>query len=206
MIAPSIAAFLLAANAAPVPTVEAAPAGPILLDGRCDDDDWKRATRTTLGHGYTLLAQASPISVCLCIVGPASSYNTLDIYLVDAEERVVDLHVSAQVGQRYRGADGSWPEYVWGNHVGWYGVAVPFTGFEGEGAARRAAFKRGTAREIEIRHDAFRDLPWRFRVESRGHEEADGVPASVVYPAGVDPDARVTWATLALAAREAAHD
>ncbi|MFN3843640.1 MAG: hypothetical protein ACK4RW_10330 [Rehaibacterium terrae] len=88
-------------------------AGPVLLDGRCEADEWAGAARYRIGDAITRMLQQDARFLHVCVISPDESMNTLDIYLQAAGcPAPVNLHASAQVGQRVRGPDG-WPDHPW---------------------------------------------------------------------------------------------
>lgn len=181
---------------APIASLTAAPlAAPLLLDALCDEPAWRAAPRTALATGIELRALADAAAVYFCVTATAESYNTVDVYLAPADGRLYNLHASAQVGERVRGAAG-WGEYTWWNHRGWYSPAVPFTGLVGEGEDRRANFMTGRAREIQILKSRFAP-PWRVMFDAGGTANADGEWRRSRWPTGADDAKPETWATFA---------
>jgi hypothetical protein len=170
--------------------------GPILLDGRCDRAEWDLAATTALDAGHVLLAQHDARHVYLCIRVPADSHGTLDLYLQAAGAPALhNLHASAQVGERVRGADG-WPEYTWWNHRGWYSPAVPFTGIERDGERSRAEFATGVPREVQIEKARFGAGPWRVLFVVGGRRDASGAWAPLRWPPAGDENDPAGWAEL----------
>ncbi|MDB5367540.1 MAG: hypothetical protein JWM77_3467 [Rhodospirillales bacterium] len=197
MMTKTVAAILVA-------TSLAAPTGParateltagvaqtVLLDGRCEAAEWARAARLDLGSGASLLVQEDADHVFVCVRGPAGGLNTLDLYLVTDRAPVpVDLHVSAQVGERTLTQSG-WPDWQWRNQTGWYGTPVPFAGMTDLEGAPRPAFARDTDRELQLSKARFGPLPWRIRVDVQvmGPERK----ASALYPPESTAETPVNW-------------
>lgn len=179
-------------------SIAAAPApAPILLDARCEEAAWSAATKTDAGGGVTLLAMADATYVYLCWTMPPDSLGTLDLYVEAQDGTQTDLHVSAQTGERTRGADG-WPDWAgFNNHVGWYGPPVAFDGMKTTASGKTIPdFRPSAARELQIERARFGEGPWKilFQVRSLG---ADGA-GSVDYPAGATLDHSAGWAELTL--------
>ena len=169
---------------------------PILLDARCEDDAWRSATRTAVGHGVALLSMADADSVYLCVTLPPESLGTMDLFIQSRDGVQTNLHVSAQTGERTRGADG-WPEWRgFNNYRGWYGPPVAFRGMARTEGGVRPDFAPSAAREVQIDRARFGDGPWRvmLQVHSLG---ADGAGA-VTWPSYGDIDRPSTWETLRL--------
>lgn len=200
MIATLLLALLPVADAAPALESRLV-ATPVLLDGLCPDDEWAAASRTELDATHTLLLMHDATFAYACILGPGDAPLTLDLYLQgSATGQLYNLHASAQVGERLRGARG-WPPYEWWNHRGWYSPAVPFTGVTGEGAERRPQFANGRPRELQVRRARFGDGSWRAMFSVGGKRAADGSWQVLVYPAGARDDDPAGWARWRFATR-----
>ena len=169
---------------------------PILLDNQCGEAEWAGAAKTDVGEGVTLLAMADEDFVYLCWRLPPESLGTLDFYVIVAGETSRDMHISAQVGDRWMNPDGSWGEFAWGEHPGWYGPPVRFTGLvTAPDGSRRADFADSSAREMQISRDISR-APWAFMFEM--HAIGPDHARSLTWPAGGKPDDTRTWADLDL--------
>lgn len=124
---------------------------PVLLDGRCDAAEYAKAERRDLGQGVTLHAVHDEHFITLCATLPPDSLGTMDLYLQAPEGGpTTNLHISAQVGERTY-AEGEDPEWQWGNHQGWYGPPVAFSGaaVRPDGTPR-VTFADARGREIRL--------------------------------------------------------
>lgn len=190
-------AFALANTAAAVPpsvSIGKVLASP-LLDGRCDDAEWQAARATPIGGGVTLLAMQDALAVHFCLQLPLNSLGTFDLYVRDRRGALVNLHSSAQAGERML-TDGKWPDWSFGNHHGWYSPPVPFTGMREQGGQRVPRFREGSSREITLLKSCF-DLRrgWRFMIEVRAlNADREG---EAVFPAGGKAEALESWAIAA---------
>lgn len=173
--------------------VRVAPAGPVLLDGRCDEPTWARAIPVRLDSNLTLSAVEDRGMVTLCWRFPAQTLG-LDLYIEDAEGELHDLHISAQTGERTRTAQG-WADWTgFGQHRDWYAPPFAFAGFRtDETGARRIVFTPQPYRELQLSKARFGSGPWRIMVEAQVMEP--GAP-TVRYPAGGSPDDPATWGRL----------
>ncbi len=173
--------------------VQAVPAGPILLDGRCDEAAWAKAVPTPLDDGLTLSAVADRDGVTICWRFPIQTLS-LDLYIEDARGQLHDLHVSAQTGERTRTAEG-WPDWtVFGQHRGWYAPPFAFSGFRtDEAGTRRIVFAPQPYRELTLTKARFGPGPWRVMVEAQVMEPGAAI---VRYPAGASPDEPAGWGLL----------
>jgi hypothetical protein len=191
---PILASMLLAAPAA---AVESRAGSPILLDNRCDEAEWKDAASEPVQEGVRLRLKHDARFAYLCIEVPEGSFATIDFYLQPADGSTPwNLHASAQLGEKQRGA-GGWPQdWTWGNQRDWYSPAVPFRGVEKVEGGVRPQFGSIHGRELQISRARFAG-DWRFMFETRAlGAKLDG---SAVYPAGASVDDATGWATLAFA-------
>jgi hypothetical protein len=161
--------------------------GPIMLDARCDEAAWQSAARTDIGGGLSLLSMADAEYVYLCIPLPAESFGSLDLYIAEPSGALTDLHVSAQTGERTRGAEG-WPEWRgFNNYRGWYGPPVAFNGYAANGDVD---FAFSPARELQLSRARFGAGPWRIMLE------VDAVAPDnrkVTFPADATADNTASW-------------
>ena len=143
-------------------------ADPVLLDGRCDPAEYAKAESRDLELGVVFHAMHDEQFITLCAALPPDSLGTMDLYLQpESGGPITNLHISAQVGERtYQ--DGENPDWTWGNHRGWYGPPVAFTGatVRPDGTAR-ATFADATGREIRLSKSRFGQGPWKMRIELR---------------------------------------
>lgn len=178
--------------------IMASPANePILLDGRCEETQWQSATATPIGADIRLLAMASADYVYLCIPLPTQSLGTLDLFIEHGGAAPINLHVSAQTGERTRTAEG-WPDWRgFNNYDRWYGPPVAFAGFtQGADGARMPTFADSAARELQLDRSRFTGDQWRIALQLRAlNADRDG---ALDFPAAADIDNPATWATLTL--------
>ena len=168
---------------------------PVLLDNQCPEAEWADAAKTDVGQGVTLLAKADEDFVYLCWRLPPESLGTLDFYLIVPGEASRDMHISAQVGDRWLGPDG-WSEFAWGEHPGWYGPPVAFSGFDtAADGARTVRWADSAAREMQISRDLSR-AAWWFMFEMRAI--GPGRANNLTWPEGAKPDDTRTWVQLDL--------
>lgn len=165
---------------------------PVMLDGLCPDVEWRLAKRIDLGGGVTLMAQADSFTVTFCVVLPPESAGAMDLYVDGLIDPPVDLHLSAQVGERTM-SGGAWPEWAgFGNHAGWYGPPVRFdvTGRTGLGETT-VVFQPSATREIQLSTARFGEGPWRMMFQL--HAVGPGRANEVVWPKGAQADNPETW-------------
>lgn len=202
-----IAAAASAAGASAAPTHEISPGrlrpeARILLDTRCGDVEWSGAVRVPIGGDSELLALEDAATVYLCVTLPPESYGTMDLYVwpVGASDPV-NLHASAQVGERTRAAE-AWPEWTFGNHEGWYSPPVAVTGATVVEGRARMTFSNTSGREVAILKSKFGPGPWRFMLEIRAL--GDDKQGSLRFPENATVEDMSTWAVARLAPPAAA--
>lgn len=177
-----------------IPQILLGQGGNIIQDGRCNDQAWAGALSTDLGQGVTLLSMHDHDRVYLCVIPPMGSLGTMDLFIKAAADPIVDLHISAQVGER-TAAEFGWPDYNWYNFIDWYGTPVPFNGLkEADDGKTRPQFQGDTSREIVIEKRKFAASRWRVRFEVRAL--GPDRKGRVVFPSNtgdLDPNG---WAVL----------
>lgn len=168
----------------------------VLVDTRCDDAEWRDAIRVPVAEASVLLAQQDAERVYLCVPLPAQSYGTMDLYVwPDGAPQPVNLHASAQVGERTR-TDAGWPAWVFGNERGWYSPPVALAEATVDNGRARLRFQPVSAREIAIDKQKFGPGPWRVLLELRAlGADKQGV---LRVPANGQAESRDTWAALDL--------
>ncbi|HYE87439.1 MAG TPA: hypothetical protein VEA16_13850 [Vicinamibacterales bacterium] len=188
-----IAALLAAAALQPPPSL-AVPdtATPILLDGRCEGDEWRNGSRTRLRDDMALLLQQNASQLLLCATLPPDSYGTMDLYVGSRTAPLpINLHASAQVGERQRTTTG-WPEWTFGNQRDWYSPPVALSRATVVDGRAQLAFGAVEAREVVIEKRKFGNGPWRMMLELRalGTDKR----GTLQYPPAASADDPATWA------------
>jgi|GEM_PF-6653156 len=168
---------------------------PILVDGVCDEDAWDQTPHLNIGEGAALDWLQDENYLYMCLQMPKGSYGTFDLYYLDpADGQPVDLHVSAQVGER-KMQNGVWPEYIWWNNTAWTANNVEMqyrdgklAGFvEPEGHELQASMLKLANSNGEIT----------LMLHVRALMKEDGTRSgTAVWPAGALVDDRSTWTTL----------
>jgi hypothetical protein len=185
---------LIGALAIQTPPSLAVPAttAPALLDGRCEGDEWRMASRTPIRDSLELLLQQNDTQLMLCVPLPPESYGTMDLYVGSRSAPMpINLHASAQVGERQRTTTG-WPEWVFGNQRGWYSPPVALSRSAVVDGKPQLTFGVVTAREVVIEKDKFGSGPWRMMIEIRAMGADKRGTAQ--FPAAATPDDPNSWA------------
>lgn len=155
---------------------------PVLADGRCDTAEYAKAARERLSDAVELLALRYGEFVALCLRYTPAQANGVDLYIADGHGRLHNLHASAMLGQRERGADG-WPDWTWWNNRDWSANPVRPRDF------RTLAFEPSEATEFVVRRTAFA-APWRIRIDVHTREPV------VVWPTSSSADDPKDWIAL----------
>jgi hypothetical protein len=171
---------------------------PLLLDGRCDEPQWRRAAPIDLGKVAVARFLQDREHLHLCISLPPESLGTMDLYFLNPRETgEVNLHLSGQRGERRRNPDGSWPDLLWETQRDWYGnvVVTDWTREKGWGDPIPSE-----ARELQIRKLKLGGPGAKVRLmfQVRHIKDASGRRGSVVFPAGASQEDSGSWATLRL--------
>lgn len=108
-----------------------------------------------MAPGGELWSLEDPSTLYPCVTLPSERYGTMDLYVLAAGAPApVNLHASAQVGERTKAANG-WPEWTFGNHEGWYSPPVAVTGASVVDGRARMTFSNTAGREVSILKSKF---------------------------------------------------
>jgi hypothetical protein len=87
----------------------------VMVDGKLSPGEWTDAEQTGLTNGIVVYAKQHEHFLLLAVVFPPGKHGFSDLFINDD----LDLHASAKLGERYRNADGTWPEWTWWNNDRW---------------------------------------------------------------------------------------
>lgn len=192
---PGAALLLMGAAGAP-PAITPDRAGAVLVDGACTDRTWQAARAYTLAHGASVRFAANRDFLYICVTPPAESYANVDLYLRHAGG-IDNLHASAQLGERMKGAAG-WPDYQWWNHRGWAANWTPYTGMRLEGERPRVRFGFVPGREFQIARNKYPGRTLDLMVHVHELATPAGLTGEAFFPAGARDDDPRSWARLRL--------
>jgi hypothetical protein len=190
------AALLLMGAADAPPTITPDRAGPVLMDGACADRTWQEARAYPLADGASVRFAADREFLYICVTPPPESYANVDLYIGHGDG-IDNLHASAQLGERRKGAAG-WPDYQWWNHRGWAANWTPFTGMRLEGERPRARFGFVPGREFQIARSKYPRPTLGIMVHVHELATPAGPTGEARFPAGASDDAPGSWARLQL--------
>lgn len=192
-----VALGLMVAGAGPAPEpgeVTPKAAGPLLVDGRCTDAAWADAERRMLGHGTDVRFLADAHFVYVCVSPPADSFATLDLFFQTGDGQALNLHASAQLGERVK-SGAAWPDFEWGNNARWTGNTNRYVDYDRERGRVRFAYAEG--RELQIDRSLLGRGVVPMMAVIQQIRTPDGM-ATLRFPANADEDNQATWGTLRL--------
>jgi hypothetical protein len=167
----------------PQPTGATIPTGgPVALDGQIAPGEWSDGIRL-LPEGFELLIKASGSDLLLAVRFDEPQAAGVDLFVDTRSGGILNLHASAQVGERGI-SGGGWVPWAWGNNRRWASHATsrdPATG----------RFPEQEAREFRIERMLLPDAQVRLRVSVHGRREIVWPPASDEFDPG-------SWAPLNL--------
>ena len=181
------------ATASEVITINATNKAP-LFDGRCDQDEWKSATKFELPAQTSVYLMHDNDSLYVCAKGKAEDYAVIDIYVEhDKTGYLHNLHASAQLGERiFKGKE--WSKSDRWNLKHWSGFWVPYAGRVESEDGLKPKFLKGTHREMQILRKKFSGDTWNIMISVSGVYQNEK-STSFSYPdKAVDTD-KSTWAT-----------
>jgi hypothetical protein len=191
--ASAVAAFLaVPLQAAPV--IHADPAGPILVDGSCEDAVWQAATRHEIGLEATVSFVANNDFLYVCVEAPAKSYANVDLYFLSGT-LLHNLHASAQLGERLKSPSG-WPEFQWWNQKGWTANWLAYVGPRTENGRQLPPFRFAPGREFQIARSKFPGTELRLMLHVHELATETGMQGEVRYPARAREEDPQSWTTL----------
>lgn len=195
-LAAALIATVLAIPVHAAPSVHPDPAGPILMDGTCEDAAWQSAGFHEIGVGARLRFAANEDFVYLCIEAPPESFANVDLYILN-DTSVHNLHASAQLGERVKSETG-WPDFRWWNHSGWTANWLPYVGRRVDNGRALPPFGFAPGREFQIARSKFPGSEWRLMVHVHELATANGMDGEARYPAHASEDDPNTWARLVM--------
>jgi len=181
--------MMLAAACLTVPFADA----PILLNGRCDEPQWMKAAEVRMSNDSRVLLLHDRDYVYFCAVPAPGDGAAFDIF-VGHEDRTIQLHVSAQVGERLLVGNAE-PPWDWNNHKGWYGIPTPLVALErGPDGRTHARYLQESDRETAVSKSRFGRLPWKVRLSVTSFGQ--GKAHSAEFPVSSTLDSQAGWVEL----------
>ncbi len=173
---------------------------PILMDGRCSDEAYASSTTLTMASRSTLHLLEDERYLYVCIAYPPDSWGAGDLYFIAPEDgAILNLHVSAQKGERKQNADGTWPDYIWENNRDWFGNVVVMRWNQEDGFT---CCHPSSARELQISKRKIADTDGRIYMMltmSVIMTEAGTRDGRLAFPENASLDNRASWADLVVA-------
>ncbi len=180
---PFLFASFAAPAAAPVPELQIARGAPVTLDGRIDDVEWRDAATLSIGGGYRLHAKLAGDNVLIALRYPEPTFVGVDLYVDTPNGSLLNMHASAQIGQRHPQGD-QWTPWNWGNNAGWDSHVT-------ERTPDRTSFVRQQGREFRISRALLAGPAFRLRIALNDER-------TLIWPAGTAQRGTSGWARLSL--------
>ncbi len=186
--------FKIAAHAEPLISV---PQGglPVLVDGRFSADEWRDAKEINFDVSAKLYVKQFKNHVFIGIRSTGAT-RYADLFLLDSENRLYNLHASMQIGERLL-TDNTWtdkkPAWNWGNHVDWIASEAKLDSTKSKDLPLAMRFFGYDGMEFQIRRSRFPGKWWRVRIEIR---DFAGELPDIVFPDKAGRKEIEKWAVL----------
>ncbi len=170
---------------------------PVLIDGRFSVKEWHDAIEVDIESSAKLYLKRLKNDVFIGIKS-ANALRYIDLFLLDSENRLYNLHASMQIGERLL-TDDFWtdekPAWRWGNHVDWIASEAKIDGSKNKDLPLAERFFAYDGTEFQIRRSRFPGKHWRIRIEVK---DFAGELPDIVFPSGTGRKDTAKWAILKL--------
>lgn len=160
----------------------------ILIDGKCDAEEWNDAVKLNASDNYHLSFKKNADYVYICIDSAKETNLMIDLYLAATNKKLYTLHASAKLGERVLEGD-RWKEFTtdwnWWEIKGWTANTLRVKSFE------KPTFLPGKAIEFQISHKHFGRKNWRVMFDFIADD-------SGTFPKNADNLKSETWLNLNL--------
>jgi hypothetical protein len=129
----------------------------VLIDGRLEPSEWNDARKLELAPGHNLYVKQHPGYVLIAYEHPDAASFSVDLFLKSGSAPVINLHASAQLGERTMRPDGTFPDWKWRNHTGWTSHVLARVGKDG--------FEEHSVKEFQIRRSKLPGKRWLLRLQ-----------------------------------------
>ncbi|NAY92590.1 hypothetical protein GTQ34_11740 [Muricauda sp. JGD-17] len=167
----------------------------ILLDGRIDSKEWRRAETITIEKGSQIRFLQDDKNLYIAVEGRKKWTRYVDLYLKQ-DAVLTNLHASMQLGERM--LKGNWndtlPKWNWGNNTDWKANTVKIISDE-EDVPLREALASYDGFEFQISKERMTDNELLIRVEFRDFE---GKAPDIIFPEGTSRYTPQQWLRLDL--------
>lgn len=169
---------------------------PVLIDGRFSADEWRDAKEITFGSSATLYVKQFKNHVFIGVKSAAGTPRYVDLFLLDSENRIYNLHASMQIGERFLSGN-LWtdekPPWRWGNHTDWIASEAKINSDKNKDLPLAERFFPYDGTEFQIRRSRFPGKLWRIRIEIR---DFAGQLPDIVFPSDAGRKEIEKWAVL----------
>jgi proline iminopeptidase len=171
---------------------------PVLIDGRIVVDEWRDALSLNVDPSVKLYFKQFRGHVYFGIKVDRASPAYVDVFLMDGDHRLYNLHASMQIGERLL-VGNDWtdasPVTNWGNSSDWIANEAKINAEQDERLPISKRFFPYDGIEYQIRRKRFVGRTWRIRVEVR---DFAGQLPDTVFPANSQRRDSKHWAILNL--------
>jgi hypothetical protein len=154
-----------------------------LIDGRLEPSEWTDARKLELAPGHNLHLKQHQGYVLIAYEQLQAASFSVDLFVKSGDDPIVNLHASAQLGERTMLPDGTFPTWKWRNHTAWTSHVLARAGKDG--------YEEQSAKEFQIRRNKFPGKRWLLHIQI--NEDA-----AQVYPAGATLADTATWIAIDL--------
>lgn len=173
------------------------PPTPVLVDGQLSAGEWEDAAVVPVADGLRLLFRQAAGHVFIAVDVPGRVSRPVDLYLQAEGGLRVQLHASAQTGERDLPPAG-WapgePAFCPGNPVGWVASVARVDAGRPEDLPYSARTHPADGVELQLLRSRFPGRRWRLAVYVGGFTGSEG---DWLWPAGATGDPG-SWAVLEL--------
>jgi hypothetical protein len=169
--------------------------GPLTLDGKIDSTEWKGACVVPLAAGFHWRVVMDEQSIRMAWTAPSALPFYVDVYVLDPQGDVLNLHASMKLGERRLSGD-AWddrsPPFVWGDPIGWRANVATVDTDVPSSAPFTERLHRRDGIELSLSRQRF-DFPLVLRFELR---DFAGAQADIAYPSASTRHEREGWLRL----------
>jgi hypothetical protein len=181
---------------------------PVMTDGIFQLGEWDDAATMVVNDSVSFFFKKYRGHMYFALDSRKLLSPSMDLFLCSDSLHILQLHVSAQLGERNLLVGPEDPEdtlWVWGRTSGWYAnefrwiyrlqdSLINIEGLTWEDAIQLTSFPHEGI-EFDVLQSKVGSPPWLFRVEVRTARMGD---QSLVFPAGTARDSLDGWATFVM--------
>ncbi|TQV71005.1 hypothetical protein FLL45_22010 [Aliikangiella marina] len=172
----------------------------VLLDGQCEDDEWRDATKIRLPAQASIYLLHDRDSFYICAKGIKGDTTVLDLYIENTQTgHLHKFHLSAQMGEQIKTEKG-WQKTGSWKLNNWTGFWVPYFGYEETEEGKRPKFFRGLHRQVQILRKKFPGDQWNIMFGV--HIKRNGEWTEYSYPEKASAEEKSTWGSFSFSKKD----